>query len=325
LVQAYRALRKRREACELVMEERAEYRWHLNEQRQIEHIEISDKMASQRLVEECMIAANRCAAHFLDMADSQGPFVVHPGFRKDRLEEAQAFFQRHCPDLLGTDIETLSGYRAALATLAQMDHELPLRSMINRLLTRAELSNLPSEHMGMALQVYTNFTSPLRKAVDFLVHLQIKAVLTASGGVAVDAETLSQISKAIGRSREATQAAERWLAANYLQRLAAANEGEDGPILAGHISHITSSGFTVKLDDTGLEGLVDLRKDAEKFSCDKWTASLTSTTRRFQLGQPVQVRFAGARADEGHVAQLTLLPSCGLKPPKSEPEPETRH
>ena len=39
-----------------------------------------------------------------------------------------------------------------------------------------------------------------------------------------------------------------------------------------HITHVNSSGFTVRLDDNGLEGFVDLRKDPEKFSYDKWTS-----------------------------------------------------
>jgi ribonuclease R len=133
----------------------------------------------------------------------------------------------------------------------------------------------------------------------------------------VEPQVLSQISKALGRSREASQAAERWLAANYLNRLA--GEQDAGLQLKGKVSHITSSGFTVKLDDTGLEGLVDLRKDDEKFSFDKWTASLTSTTRRFQLGQSVEVAFVGARPEESYVAQFDLVAGCGLKSPKTEP------
>ena len=89
----------------------------------------------------------------------------------------------------------------------------------------------------------------------------------------------------------------------------------------GTVSHITSSGFTVKLDDNGLEGLVDLRPEEEKFSFDKWTMSLTSTTRRFQLLQSVDVTFVGAPAEGDFLALFSLVEGCGLKPPK-EPKPE---
>lgn len=313
LVQAYRALRRRRETTELVMEERREYRWHLDEQRQIESIEAFEKMASQHLVEECMVAANRCAAHFLAMADASGPFVVHGGFREDRIAETKEFLSRHKPDLVDVPFETLAGYRQLLAALASSENTLPLRGMVNRLLTRAELSTTPSEHMGMALQAYTNFTSPLRKAVDFLVHLQINALLAQGTADKATNDHLQRAANAISKSREASLTAERWLAANYLNKLSEGGKQR----FNGYICHITSSGFTVRLVDNGLEGLVDLRKDPEKFSFDKWAASLTSTTRRFQLDQPVEVDFVEAPEREGFVARFELAPECGLKPPKA--------
>jgi VacB/RNase II family 3'-5' exoribonuclease len=94
LVQAYRALRRYREEHELVMEDRQEYRWHLNENKQIETIDKGEKLASQHLVEECMIATNRSAASLLTSANATGPFVIHSGFRKDRFDEAREFLSR---------------------------------------------------------------------------------------------------------------------------------------------------------------------------------------------------------------------------------------
>ena len=72
------------------------------------------------------------------------------------------------------------------------------------------------------------------------------------------------------------------------------------------------------MEDNGLEGFVDLRKDPEKFSYDKWTASLTSTTRRFQLQQAVELRFVGVDAADQYRAMFALVAGCGLKPPKPE-------
>ena len=80
-------------------------------------------------------------------------------------------------DLSDVPIDTITGYRTVLADLWQHDHALPLRDMINRLLSRAHLSQTAGPHMGLATEVYTNFTSPLRKALDFYVHLQISACL----------------------------------------------------------------------------------------------------------------------------------------------------
>ena len=51
LYQVYRALRAHREKDELVMEDRREYRWILNDNKQIETIEPYEKLLSQKLVE----------------------------------------------------------------------------------------------------------------------------------------------------------------------------------------------------------------------------------------------------------------------------------
>ena len=78
LYQVYRALRGYREGQELVMEERPEYRWMLNDQKKIERIEKSEKLLSQKLVEECMVAANRCCARFLEETAVQGAIYRPP-------------------------------------------------------------------------------------------------------------------------------------------------------------------------------------------------------------------------------------------------------
>jgi ribonuclease R len=194
-------------------------------------------------------------------------------------------------------------------------HTLPLRGMINRLLTRAELSTEPGPHMGMALEAYTNCTSPLRKYVDFLVHLQIKALLHEQSADRVDQQMLAALAQRQLNTRTATLEAERWLAGNYLARVAG---GSEGLSFKGRISHVNSSGFSVRLEDNGLEGFVDLRKDPEKFSYDKWTASLTSTTRRFQLEQSVELTFVSIDRANQYRAMFALVEGCGLKPPKAE-------
>lgn len=313
LYQVYRALRENRNNNGLVMEDRTEYRWILNDQKKIGSIETYEKMQSQKLVEECMIAANRCAARFLTDCGSTGPFVSHPGFRADRLDETKKFLAMHVPTLAEKDPTDREGYRDIMKGLSGADSALPLRAMVNRLLTRATLSTQPCVHMGMALECYTNVTSPLRKYSDFLAHQQIKTALRGNKAELVNKSMLDQLSKALTQVRAATLEAERWLASSYLL---AKSKATGGPLEAT-ICHINSSGFNARLNDCGLEGFVDLRKDPEKFSFDKWQSSLTSTTRRFALNDPVQLEFVSVD-DETHQVLFKLLPDSGLKPAKNE-------
>jgi VacB/RNase II family 3'-5' exoribonuclease len=284
LYQVYRALRARRETCELVMEDRTEYRWYLNDQKKIENIETHEKLLSQKLVEECMVATNRCAALFLRDHNCNGPFVRHLGFRSDRKDEVNRFLTRFLPDFVEQDLEQVGTYRAIMKQLSTSSNELPLRTMANRLLARAELTTEVGVHMGMGLQCYSNCTSPLRKYTDYLAHRQIKSALHDGDTQQLSNQQLSAVSDSISRGRQASREAEMWLQCEFLLP----HVGEE---FAATISHINSSGFTARLLNWGLEGQIDLRKDPEKFSFDRWTATLTSPTRKFQLEKNLRIKI----------------------------------
>jgi VacB/RNase II family 3'-5' exoribonuclease len=287
LYQVYRALRARRETRELVMEDRTEYRWYLNEHKKIEKIDTHEKLLSQKLVEECMVATNRCAAMFLRQNKCNGPFVRHLGFRTDRKDEIKRFLTRFLPEYAEQDLGVVSTYRAIMKQLATSTGDLPLRTMANRLLARAELTTEPGVHMGMGLECYSNCTSPLRKYTDYLAHRQIKSALNNGDTQQLNQQQLTNLADNISRARQASREAELWLQCEFLRP----HVGEE---FAAIISHVNSSGFTARLLNWGIEAQVDLRKHPEKFSFDRWTATLASPTRKFQLEKEIQVKIVRA-------------------------------
>ncbi len=313
LLQIYRALRGHRETRELVMEDRSEFRWILDKHQQISSIEKHEKLQSQRLVEECMVAANRCVADYLLVHQLKGPFVTHQGFRSDRHAEAREFLKRHQTGLEDKLFTEISGYREVFACLSRQKEGPPLRAMINRLLSRAEFSKVPAVHMGMALPAYTTFTSPLRKAFDYLVHLEVGAHLRNETAIAVDDDLLITLNQSIAKGRFAVQSADYWLATNYLEQQRSAGHSS----FEARISHISSAGFTIKLDINGLEGLVDLRPDPEKFSFDIWHMRLTSKSRTFQLGEKVNANFISAGIELGSPPIFALHADAGKSASKS--------
>ena len=303
LYQVHRALRAHREANELVMEDRIEYRWYMDDNRRIDHIEPHEKLLSHKLVEECMLATNRCAARFLRDRGCNGPFVRHRGFRTDRRDEVRGFLKRFLPQYMKQDLAAVSTYRDIMRNLGGSDKELPLRAMANRLLTRAELDTEPGAHMGMALECYSNCTSPLRKYSDYLAHRQIKAALHGGDIKQVNKAQLQSLGKTIALGRRAGQEAELWLQCRFL----VAHTGEDHP---GTITHINSNGFTVKLRNWGIEGLIDLRGEPEKFSFDRWTATLSSPSRAFQLEQEIRVRIEAVLVEKREIRFLPVADSA---------------
>ena len=299
----YSALRGWRESKELVIEHRPEHRWVLDDKKQIDRIEEVKKKSSQLLVEECMVAANRCIAQALKESELPGPFVTHAGIRRDRTDEAKEFLTRFLPEQNSIDFSSLDGFRTLITELNAASNERPLRSMINRMMARASFSVKPAPHMGMALPVYTNGTSPLRKALDFCVHLQLKAMLGDKSAKTAPATVFDLINQASAKNRQAVTAANNWLSCNFLNARAAESTSE----FDAEIVHINTSGFTVKLKDLGLEGFVDLRKDEEKFSFDKWEMALASKTRRFQLRQQVRVQYQPVDKPRGESAAFLVI------------------
>jgi ribonuclease R len=304
----FRALRSWREQNELVIEHRTDYRWILDETKQIGSIEPVAKRTSQILVEECMVAANKAIANELRASDKPGPFVTHAGIRRDKSDEAKEFLNRFLPEMAETDFSTIEGFRALINALNAATDERPLRAMVNRLMARASFSVKAAPHMGMAVPLYTNGTSPLRKALDYCVHLQLKAMLGDTTVTPAQATVFDAINQASAKNRQAVNTAQNWLTCNFLNKLAAGGENQ----FDASVVHINTSGFTVRLDKNGLEGVVDLRSHNDKFSFDKWEMSLKSKNARFALGQQIRVEYQPVEKPRGTQAAFSVLASSSV-------------
>jgi ribonuclease R len=287
LHQAATALRKWRSEHALLSGDRPEFRLRLDENRRIRQIEPAVQNEAHRLVEECMVAANRCAADFLSQ-HSGGLFIQHPGLRGDRIDNIRALLQTFAPALSELDVTSAEGFRALMKQAQGLAAEVPVKTIISRQLARAELSANPAPHQGMGLAAYTTFTSPLRKYTDFHVHRLIKSALWGEQPATLDAAQLEALQRAQLHARQAANSLENWLKSDFARTL---GDGE----LSGLISRTTPAGFFVRLDSNGLEGFVSCKTLDGKFSFDPVTLRLVHNKngRIFQLEQPVTVTFTG--------------------------------
>ncbi|ROU00895.1 VacB/RNase II family 3'-5' exoribonuclease [Marinobacter sp. R17] len=299
LAQAANALRRWREEHALLSQDRPEFRLRLDENRHIRTIEPSQQNEAHRLVEECMVAANRCAASALEANSPNGLFITHPGLRDDRLDNIRELLKRYAPELTELDITSAEGFRELMRATEKLEAEVPVKSILMRQLARAELSATPAPHQGMGLPAYTTFTSPLRKYSDFQVHRLLRAALWNGKKADMNAEAMAALQDAQFNARRAANALEQWLKSLYAPQLGKQTH-------TGVISRTTSAGFFVRLDSNGIEGFVTTRDMTGKYSFDPVTLRLTGPEERiFQLDQPVTVTFAGVDADKRQV-QLKL-------------------
>ncbi|WP_150911654.1 ribonuclease R family protein [Marinobacter halotolerans] len=287
LHQAATALRKWRAEHALLGGDRPEFRLRLDENRRVRQIEPAVQNEAHRLVEECMVAANRCAADFLGK-QSRGLFIQHPGLRSDRVDNIKALLEGFAPQCSSLDIGQAEGFRELMKQTEGLEAEVPVKTIISRQLARAELSLKPGAHQGMGLSAYTTFTSPLRKYTDFHVHRLIKSALWDTPVKDLDDDRLEILQRAQLQARQAANSLESWLRSDFARTL---GEGH----LTGTISRTTPAGFFVRLDCNGLEGFVSCKTLDGKFSFDPVTLRLVHNKngRIFQLEQPVTVSFAG--------------------------------
>lgn len=286
LHQTATALRKWRNEHALLSADRPEFRLRLDENKRVRLIEPSVQNEAHRLVEECMVAANRCAADFLSQ-QAKGLFIQHPGLRDDRADNVRALLERYAPDLSGVDATSAAGFRELMKRTDNLSADVPVKAILSRQLARAELAFDAAPHQGMGLAAYTTFTSPLRKFSDFYVHRLIKAVLWQEAMGELTAEQLAELQTTQIRARQAANSLESWLKSDFAKTLG------DEP-MGGVISRTVPAGFFVRLNANGLEGFVSCRTLDGKFSFDPVTLRLihNKNGRIFQLEQPVTVTFA---------------------------------
>ncbi len=271
------ALIRHRQKHHIVIDSRQDYQLILNEQKKLDRIVLQQKTNAHHMVEECMIAANRCAA---DQLGEKGLFIQHNGFRPERLPDVKKLAEEQL-NLTDIDFSTPEGYQQLIDAIDDDNLEFPLRAVLSRLHERSQLSLEAAPHYGMGLTSYTTFTSPIRKYSDLLVHRIIKAAGSDSPSKLTQS-TLDQLQESQDNSRQACYQLEQWLKCQYLQPMI-------GQTHTGRVTQLNSNGFTVRLDEHLIEGFVETKQLKEKFSFDPMRLRLNSQSQRIELEQAVTV------------------------------------
>ena len=276
------ALNQWRREHSLIMEERPDFRLILNDEGQISDIVRIDRNDAHKLVEECMLVCNRSVAEWLRVRKA-GFFIEQSGIRTERIGEAAALLKEQLNLEKKPDLADKETYISLLQQAANADSELPLRTILSRQMQRSEYGRTGLPHLGLGFSCYTTFTSPLRKYNDLLIHRTVKALLKEETPPEISDEVLQSIQLGQNRARAAASLAEQWLKLNWL-RLQPEGQAYDGTLV-----NMNSSSFTVRLNDTGIEGVIDRRKAKGKWVFDSKTMTHRQGETCFMLGQPIKV------------------------------------
>jgi ribonuclease R len=242
---------------------------------------------AHRLIEECMLAANVCAADLLIRHKHPGTFRIHAVPTEEKLAQLRTFLQQAGLSLPGGNKPTTADYATLMQQIKQRPDSALLQTMMLRSMQQAVYSPDNIGHFGLAYEAYAHFTSPIRRYPDLLTHRAIKAILLGkkydpkgidlaklntnvsnaarkqqakdkAHGRQKDAKDLT-VWDALGvhcsanerRADEASRDVENWLKCFFIK-------DKLGEEFTGVVSGVTSFGIFVQLDALYVEGLVHI-------------------------------------------------------------------
>ena len=249
---------------------------------------------SEAMIEEFMLLANQCAAHFARV--KQIPFVyrVHEEPNGEKLERLQALLQAcGINDHFAKEVPTPKELSAILEGVRGGPYEQIINTGMLRCMSKAVYEEKPKGHYGLVLQDYAHFTSPIRRYPDLAIHRIMTAQLKGT-----DKDTMilrySEFAEDVSK-----QASEREVIAMQIERKA-----EDcykaeyarrhlGECYEGIISGVTQRGLFIELEN-GVEGFVP---------ASSLTPTGTMLTEGIRLSDPV----SGKNWNLGDSMMITIV------------------
>ena len=249
---------------------------------------------SESMIEEFMLLANQCAAHFARV--KQIPFVyrVHEEPNAEKLERLHALLQAcGINDHFAKDVPTPKELSAILEGVRGTPYEQIINTGMLRCMSKALYEEKPKGHYGLVLKDYAHFTSPIRRYPDLAIHRIMTDMLKGT-----EKETMI-LRYTDFAERASKQSSEREVIAMQIERKA-----EDcykaeyarrhlGECYEGRISGVTQRGLFIELDN-GVEGFVP---------ASSLTPSGTMLTEGIRLSDPV----SGKNWSLGDTMMITIV------------------
>ena len=232
---------------------------------------------SESMIEEFMLLANQCAAHFARV--KQIPFVyrVHEEPNAEKLERLHTLLQAcGINDHFAKDVPIPKELSAILEGVRGTPYEQIINTGMLRCMSKALYEEKPKGHYGLVLKDYAHFTSPIRRYPDLAIHRMMTDLLSGTDKETMIVRYTDFAEKASKQSSEREvlavqieRKAEDYYKAEYARR-------HLGECYEGIISGVTQRGIFVELEN-GVEGFVP---------ASSLTATGTTLTEGIRLSDP---------------------------------------
>lgn len=324
----YQVLRGTREQRGAIDFETKETRIIFDESRKIKKIIPVERNDAHKLIEECMLAANVCAAKFLQAHKLPALYRVHEPPKAEKLEMLFEFLGELGISMYSKGEISPADYQGVMQQIAQRPDAHLIQTVLLRSMNQAVYQPDNMGHFGLAYAEYAHFTSPIRRYPDLLVHRAIRCIIRSDaesrkvvrvpGAPKLPEQEIypysfstmvglgEQCSLCERRADDATRDVVTWLKCEYLQE-------HVGEMFEGVISSVTAFGVFVELKDMYVEGLVHitaLPQDYYHFEPAHHRLVGERTRQVFRLGDELEVQVVRVNLEERTVDfELTQVKS----------------
>jgi ribonuclease R len=275
--------------------ERIEVQFELDEKGKPVSIKFRDFGTANQLIEEFMLLANRKVAELVGKKLKGKTFVyrVHDKPDPEKIDSFSHFIKR-----FGYKLETdgTSSLPKAMNKLLKdvegkkeqnIVETLALRSMAKAVYTTDNIG-----HYGLAFKYYTQFTSPIRRYPDMMVHRLLTMYLDKKipGGHDRYETQCEHSSKMERLATEAERASIKYKQVEFMS-------DKIGKVFEGVISGVTEWGIYVEIIENQCEGMIHIRELADDFfeyDEENYCIRGRNTGKEYMLGDRVDVEVVKA-------------------------------
>ncbi len=294
-----RAQREERGALDF---EAPETRIIFNAERKIERIVARERIASHQLIEECMLAANVCAAEWALEHEIPVLFRNHQGPTPLKLAKLQSFLNLQGLTLPRHQNPKPEDYQQILTSIQDRPDRQSIEVMILRSMAQAFYGSENLGHFGLNYEAYAHFTSPIRRYPDLLLH---RALMLHHQGRTDDLQQIrshlaawgEQCSVTERRADEAARDVVAWLKCEFMQ-------DRVGEVLPGRITAVLGFGMFVELLDDFVEGMVHVSQmGSDYFVFDERRQALVGemSGQIFRMGDQLDVEVLQVDLDQRRI------------------------